>query len=55
MLQSHLRKEKEMGGTKIFPAFAGKQYMGQKGIEADMVCKELDRCTAGRENKLFDW
>lgn len=36
MLQSHLRKEKEMGGTKIFPAFAGKQYMGQEGIEADM-------------------
>jgi len=36
MLQSHLRKEKEMGGTKIFPALAGKQYMGQEGIEADM-------------------
>lgn len=36
MLQSHFRKEKEMGGTKIFPAFAGKRYMGQKGIEADM-------------------
>ncbi|KAG0637952.1 hypothetical protein HOY80DRAFT_207557 [Tuber brumale] len=55
MLQSHLRKEKEMGGTKILPAFAGKQYMGQKGIEADMVCKELDRCTASRESTLFEW
>ncbi|KAL0640273.1 hypothetical protein Q9L58_000553 [Maublancomyces gigas] len=43
LLQSHLKLEKAAGG-EIYPAFAGARFMGAEGIEAELVCQELDRC-----------
>lgn len=43
LLQSHFKLEKAAGG-EIYPAFAGKQFMGEKGIEADLgmsLCSRL--------------
>jgi Ring hydroxylating alpha subunit (catalytic domain) len=55
MIMEHLKLEKE-AGKEIHPAFAGLKYAGEKGKEADALCKSLD-CLAGEgiNADQFEW
>jgi hypothetical protein len=55
MIMEHIKLERE-AGREIFPAFAGLKYAGEKGKEADALCKSLE-CLAseGVNASQFEW